>query len=144
MSNSNNTLPDIYKFSLDIVQCLAIILSLAQYTNCRTEFILGQSICFTKSISPSHLYSLFSNLDIINKLGLYMNSCYWAKTVIKLLNLTNSVYNFSNSGSKTENKDIKQHSGKVGPSPMTPGHPGPSGITRTLIIPGTPSNLWIP
>ena len=36
-----------------------------------------------------------------------MNSCYWGKTVIKLLNLTNSVYNFSNNGSETENSGIK-------------------------------------
>ena len=42
-----------------------------------------------------------------NKLGLYMNSFYWRKTVIKLLSLTNSVYNFSNNGSETENKRIK-------------------------------------
>ena len=36
-----------------------------------------------------------------------MNSRYWAKAVIKLLNLTNSVYNFSNNGSETENSGIK-------------------------------------
>ena len=36
-----------------------------------------------------------------------MNSRYWGKTVIKLLNLTNSVYNFSNNGNKTENSGIK-------------------------------------
>ena len=37
-----------------------------------------------------------------------MNSRYWGKTVIKLLNLnTNSVYNFSDNGSKTENSGIK-------------------------------------
>ena len=42
-----------------------------------------------------------------NKLGLCMNSRYWGKTVIKLLNLTNSVYNFRNSCSETENSDIK-------------------------------------
>ena len=36
-----------------------------------------------------------------------MNSRYWGKTVIKLLNLTNSVYNFSNNGSETENSGIK-------------------------------------
>ena len=43
-----------------------------------------------------HLISLPSSLHIVNKLGLYMNSRYWGKTVSKLLNLTNSVYNFSN------------------------------------------------
>ena len=36
-----------------------------------------------------------------------MNSRYWGKTVIKRLNLTNSVYNFSNNGSKNENSGIK-------------------------------------
>ena len=36
-----------------------------------------------------------------------MNSRYWGKTVIKLLNLTNSVYNFSTNGSETENNGIK-------------------------------------
>ena len=36
-----------------------------------------------------------------------MNSSYWGKTVIKPLNLTNSVYNFSNKNSKTENSGIK-------------------------------------
>ena len=36
-----------------------------------------------------------------------MNSRYWGKTVIKLLNLINSVYNFSNNGSETENGSIK-------------------------------------
>ena len=36
-----------------------------------------------------------------------MNSCYWGKTVIKLLNYTNSVYHFSNNGSETEKSDIK-------------------------------------
>ena len=34
-----------------------------------------------------------------------MNSLYWEKIVIKLLKLTNSVYNFSNNGSKTENSE---------------------------------------
>ena len=42
-----------------------------------------------------------------NKLGLYVNSLYWGKTVIELLNLANSVYNFSNNGSETENSPIK-------------------------------------
>ena len=36
-----------------------------------------------------------------------MNSRYWGKTVIKPLNLTNSVYNFSNNGSVIENSGIK-------------------------------------
>ena len=36
-----------------------------------------------------------------------MNSSYWGKTVFKLLNLTKSVYNFSNNNSKTENSGIK-------------------------------------
>ena len=36
-----------------------------------------------------------------------MNSCYWGKTVIKLLNYTNSVYHFSNNGSETEKSGIK-------------------------------------
>ena len=36
-----------------------------------------------------------------------MNSRYWGKTVIELLNLTNSVCNFSNNGSKTEKSGIK-------------------------------------
>ena len=36
-----------------------------------------------------------------------MNSRHWKKTVIKLLNRTNSVYNFSNNGSETENSGIK-------------------------------------
>ena len=36
-----------------------------------------------------------------------MNSRYWGKTVIKLLHLTNSMYNFSNNGSQTENSGIK-------------------------------------
>ena len=36
-----------------------------------------------------------------------MNSPYWIKTVIKLINLIDSVYNFSNNGSKTENSGIK-------------------------------------
>ena len=43
----------------------------------------------------------------MNKFGLYMNSRYWEKTAIKLLNLTNSVYNFSNNGSETKNSEIK-------------------------------------
>ena len=55
----------------------------------------------------SHLYSLFSSLHIINKLGLYINSRYWGKKVIKLLNLTKSVYNFSNNGSEIEKSDVK-------------------------------------
>ena len=33
-----------------------------------------------------------------------MNSSYWEKTVIKLLNLTNCEYNFNNNGSKTDIK----------------------------------------
>ena len=36
-----------------------------------------------------------------------MNSRYRGKTIIKLLNLTNSVFNFSNNGSETENSGIK-------------------------------------
>ena len=36
-----------------------------------------------------------------------MNSRYWEKTVTKLLNLTSSVYNFSNNGSETEKRGIK-------------------------------------
>ena len=36
-----------------------------------------------------------------------MNSRYWGKTVIKLLNLTNSVYNFINTDSETESSGIK-------------------------------------
>ena len=36
-----------------------------------------------------------------------MNSRYWGKTVIKLLNLINSVYNFSNNDRETENSGIK-------------------------------------
>ena len=36
-----------------------------------------------------------------------MNSRYWWKTLIKLLNLTNSVYNFNNNGNETEKSDIK-------------------------------------
>ena len=36
-----------------------------------------------------------------------MISRFWGKTVIKFLNLTNSVYNFSNNGSETENCGIK-------------------------------------
>ena len=36
-----------------------------------------------------------------------MNSRYWGKTVIKLLNFTSSVYNFSNNGNWTENSGIK-------------------------------------
>ena len=36
-----------------------------------------------------------------------MNSRYWGKTVIKLWNLTNSVYNFSNNGNETEISGIK-------------------------------------
>ena len=36
-----------------------------------------------------------------------MNSRYWAKTLIALLNLTNSVYNFKNNGSETEKSDFK-------------------------------------
>ena len=36
-----------------------------------------------------------------------MNSRYWAKTLIALLKLTNSVYNFKNNGSETEKNDIK-------------------------------------
>ena len=31
-----------------------------------------------------------------------MNSPYWGKTLIKLLNLTNSVYNFNDNGSENE------------------------------------------
>ena len=36
-----------------------------------------------------------------------MNSRYWWKTLIKLLDLTNSVYNFNNNGNETEKSDIK-------------------------------------
>ena len=36
-----------------------------------------------------------------------MNSYYWGKTVIKLLNVINSVYNFSNNGSENENSGLK-------------------------------------
>ena len=36
-----------------------------------------------------------------------MNSRYWGKAVIKLWNLANSVYNFSNNGSETDNIGIK-------------------------------------
>ena len=36
-----------------------------------------------------------------------MNSRYWGRTVIKFLNLTNSVYNFNNNGSETEKSGIK-------------------------------------
>ena len=36
-----------------------------------------------------------------------MNSRYWEKTLIKLLKLTNSVYNFNNNGSETEKIGIK-------------------------------------
>ena len=36
-----------------------------------------------------------------------MNSRYCGKTIIKLLNITNSVHNLSNNGSKTENSGIK-------------------------------------
>ena len=43
----------------------------------------------------SHLYFPFLSLHIINKLGLYLNLCCWKKTLINLLNLTNSVYNFN-------------------------------------------------
>ena len=43
----------------------------------------------------------------MNKLGLYMNSLYWGKTVIKLLNIINNVDNFSNISSKNENSGIK-------------------------------------
>ena len=32
-----------------------------------------------------------------------MNSRYWGKTVIKLLDLTNTLYDFRNNGSETEN-----------------------------------------
>ena len=36
-----------------------------------------------------------------------MNSRYWEKTSIKLLQLTDSVYNFSNNDSETEKSDFK-------------------------------------
>ena len=36
-----------------------------------------------------------------------MNSRCWGKTLIKLLNLTNSVYNFNNNGSETGKSGIK-------------------------------------
>ena len=36
-----------------------------------------------------------------------MNSRYWRKILIKLLNLTNSVYNLNNNGSETEKSGIK-------------------------------------
>ena len=38
MSDSNNTLPDIYKFSLDIVQCPTVILSLATSTRKKVKY----------------------------------------------------------------------------------------------------------
>ena len=36
-----------------------------------------------------------------------MNSRYWGTTLIKLLNLTNSVYNFNNNGSETGKNAMK-------------------------------------
>ena len=36
-----------------------------------------------------------------------MNSRYWGKTITKILNLTDNVYNSSNNGSETENSGIK-------------------------------------
>ena len=36
-----------------------------------------------------------------------MNSRYWGKTLIKLLNLTSSEYEFNNNGSETEKCAIK-------------------------------------
>ena len=50
----------------------------------------------------SYLYSLFLSLHVINKLGLYMNSHYWGKTLIKLLHRTNSVEYFNSNDSKIE------------------------------------------
>ena len=47
-------------------------------------------------------YSVFLRLHTISKLGLYMNSRYWAKT-IKFLNLTNSVYNLRTMALKLKN-----------------------------------------
>ena len=41
------------------------------------------------------------------KFGLYMNLRCWRKTLINLLNLTNSVSNFNNIGSETEKSGIK-------------------------------------
>ena len=40
----------------------------------------------------------------MHKIGLYMNSSYWWKELIKLLNLTNSAYNFNNNDCETEKK----------------------------------------
>ena len=54
-----------------------------------------------------HLYSLFLSLHIINKLWLHMSSLYWGKTLIKPLNLTQSVYNVANNGSETEKRSIR-------------------------------------
>ena len=36
-----------------------------------------------------------------------MNSRYWGKTLIKLLNLINTVYNFNKNDSETEKSGIK-------------------------------------
>ena len=55
----------------------------------------------------SHLCSPLLSLHIINKLELNMNSHYWGKALIKLLKLTNSVYNFNNNGRETEDNGIK-------------------------------------
>ena len=53
----------------------------------------------------SHLYYLFLSLHVIIKPELHMNSGYWGKTLIKLLNLTNSVFN--NNDSETEKRGIR-------------------------------------
>ena len=36
-----------------------------------------------------------------------MNSRYWVKSFIKILNLSNGLYNFKNNGSETEKSGIK-------------------------------------
>ena len=36
-----------------------------------------------------------------------MNTRYWEKALIKLLHLTNSMYNFNNNGNETEKSCIK-------------------------------------
>ena len=36
-----------------------------------------------------------------------MNSRYWANIVIKILNLNNSLYNFSNNDSETDKNEVK-------------------------------------
>ena len=36
-----------------------------------------------------------------------MNSRYWIKILIKVLNLNNSLYNFSNNDSETDKSEVK-------------------------------------